>query len=60
MNDSAPPVARTGSNSAQPSRRMTQLGLFKRWPAYYWARLTAVALLFAAADAAHRLGATIG
>ncbi|MBC6466503.1 hypothetical protein [Actinomadura alba] len=60
MNDIEPPVARTGSDFAQLSKRTAKLGLFERRSVYYGVRLTSVALLFAAAGAAHHLGATIG
>ncbi|MEU3273050.1 acyl-CoA desaturase [Saccharomonospora sp. NPDC006951] len=48
MNDIVVPVARTGSDFARLSRRITALGLLDRRPVYYGIRLTVVGVLFAA------------
>ncbi|UJW32011.1 acyl-CoA desaturase [Saccharothrix sp. AJ9571] len=48
MFPSARPSARTASDFAHLSHRISELGLLDRRPAYYAGRLTAVALLFAA------------
>lgn len=48
MNDIAFPAARAGSDFAQLSNRITELGLLDRRPVYYVVRLTTVAVLFAA------------
>ncbi|MBK1784879.1 fatty acid desaturase family protein [Prauserella cavernicola] len=52
MNPIASPAARTGSDFARLSTRITSLGLLDRRPVYYGIRITTVALLFAAGWAA--------
>ncbi|MEV7555066.1 acyl-CoA desaturase [Amycolatopsis sp. NPDC089917] len=47
MTPSTRPAARTASDFARLSHRISALGLLERRPAYYGIRLTAVALLFA-------------